>query len=35
MGVGKMSEESQNVQTSRCKVTKSWGYDVQHGDYSY
>lgn len=27
---GKMGEESKNVQTS-----KSWGYNVQHGYYSY
>ena len=24
----------QKVQTSRGKINKSWGYNVQHGDYS-
>ena len=33
-GVGKMGEEGQKVQTSSYKINKSWGYNVQHGDYS-
>ena len=31
--VGKMGEGSQKVQTSSYKISKSWGYNVQHGDY--
>ena len=32
--VGEMGEGDQRLQTSRCKVNKSWEYNVQHGDYS-
>ena len=32
--VGKMGEGGQKVQTSSYKINKSWGCDVQHGDYS-
>ena len=30
----KMGEGGQKVQTSSCKINKSWGCNVQHGDYS-
>ena len=33
-GVGKMGEGGQKVQTSSCKISKSWARDVQHGNYS-
>ena len=29
-----MDEANQKVQTSNCKIDKSWGCNVQHGDYS-
>ena len=32
--VGKMGEEGQKVQTFSYKLNKSWGYDLQHDDYS-
>ena len=31
--VGKMGEGGRKVQTSSCKINKSWGSYVQHGDY--
>ena len=31
-GVGEMS---QKIQTCSYKISKSWGCDLQHGDYSY
>ena len=34
MGMYKMGEEGWKVQTSREEMTKSWGYNVQHGGYS-
>ena len=36
-GVGggvEMGTGSQNVPTSSYKVSQSWGYNMQHGDYS-
>ena len=33
-GVSKMGEGSQKVQASSYKINKSWGCNVQHGDYS-
>ena len=33
MEVGKMDEEDQKVKTSIYWMIKSWGYNVQHGDY--
>ena len=36
-GVGKAGEMSQGgakVQTSSCKINKSWECNIQHGDYS-
>ena len=33
--MGKMGDGYQKVQTSSYKRSKSWGYNVQHGDYSY
>ena len=33
-GVGKMHEGGQKAQTSSYKVSKPWGWSVQHGDYS-
>ena len=30
----KMDEGDQNVQTSSYKMSKFWGYNVQHGDFS-
>ena len=32
--VDEMDEGDQEVQTSSCKINKSWGCNVQHGDYS-
>ena len=32
--VGKMDESVQKVQTLSYKITKSWGFYVEHGDYS-
>ena len=32
--VGKMGEKCQKVQTYSFKTKKSWGYNVQYGDYS-
>ena len=29
-----MAEGGQKVQTSTYKINKSWGHNVQHGDYS-
>lgn len=29
-----MGEGGQKVQTSAYKITKFWGFNVQHGDYS-
>ena len=34
VGVGKMGEGGQKVQTSSYKINKSWGYNVHHGDFS-
>ena len=34
LGVGKTGEGGQVVQTSSYKINKSWGCNVQHGDYS-
>ena len=35
-GVGEMGEGSQKIQTSRYIISKSCGYNVQHGNnYSY
>ena len=34
-GVGEMSEGGQNSQTSSYKVNRSWGYNLQYGDYVY
>ena len=31
---GQMSEGHQKVQTSNYKISKSWGCNIQHGDYS-
>ena len=33
-GVGKMGEGGQKVQTASYEISKSWGCNVQHGDYS-
>ena len=33
-GVSKMGKVDQKVQISSYKINKSWGYNVQHGDYS-
>ena len=33
-GVSKMDEDGQKVETSSCKINKSWGCNVQHGDCS-
>ena len=33
-GWAKMDEVHQKMQTSSYKVNKSWGYNVQHGDYT-
>ena len=32
---GEMGEGDQKVQNSSHMINKSWGYKVQHGDYSY
>lgn len=32
--VGEMGKGNQKVQTSSYKVSQSWGYIVQQGDYS-
>ena len=32
--VGEMDEGDQKVQTSSCGISKSWGCNVQHGEYS-
>ena len=32
--VGQMDEGGQKVQNSNYKISKSWGRNVQHGDYS-
>ena len=32
--VGEMGEGCQKVQTSRYKINKSWGWKVQHNDFS-
>ena len=29
-----IGEDGQMIQNSSNKITKSWGYNVQHGDYS-
>jgi len=31
-GTGEMCEGGENVQTSRYKVTKFWGCNIQHGE---
>ena len=31
---GQMGEVDQKVPTSSSKINRSWGCDVQHGDYS-
>ena len=33
MEVGKTGKGSQKVQTSSYRINKSWGCNVQHGDY--
>ena len=33
LGMVKMGGGGQKVQTSSYKINKSWGYNVQHGDY--
>ena len=33
--VGKMGEGGQKVQTSSYNMNKSWGCNIQHGNYSY
>ena len=33
VGVGKMGEGGQKVQTSWYKINKTWGCNVQHGHY--
>ena len=33
-GGSKMGERGQKVQTFRYKINKSWGCNLQHGDYS-
>ena len=33
-GGSEMGESSQTEQTSSYKINKSWGCNVQHGDYS-
>ena len=33
--IGEMCEGGGNVQTSRCKVTKFWGYNIHHGEVEY
>ena len=33
-GRDEMGEGSQKVQNSNYKISKSWGCNVQHGDYS-
>ena len=33
-GLGEMCEGGQKVQTSNYKTNKSWGCNVQHGNYS-
>lgn len=30
-----IGEDCQMIQNSSNKITKSWGCNVQHGDYSY
>ena len=32
--MGEMGEGAQMVQTSSYEINKSWGWNVQHGDYS-
>ena len=32
--VDKMDEGGQKVQTFSYKINKSWGYNIQHGNYS-
>ena len=32
--VSEICEGGQKVQTSNCKINKSWGCNIQHGDYS-
>ena len=32
--MGEIGEEGLEVQTSSCEMNRSWGYGVQHGDYS-
>lgn len=34
MGVGKVGKIGQKAHTSSYKISKFWGYHVQHGDYS-
>ena len=34
VGDGQMGEGGQKEQTSSDIINKSWGYNVQHGDYS-
>ena len=34
MGGGQMGEGTQKIQTSSYKINKSWGCNVEHGDYS-
>ena len=34
MGVSEMVEGSQKIQTSSYKISKSWGCNTQHCDYS-
>lgn len=32
--VDDMGEDNQKIQTSSCKINKSWGCNANHGDYS-
>ena len=32
--MGEMSQGGAKVQTSSCKINKSWECNIQHGDYS-
>ena len=33
-GVGKIGEGTQKIQSFSYKINKSWGYNIQHDDYS-
>ena len=32
--IGNTGEEDQKIQNSSYEINKSWGYNVQHGNYS-